>query len=217
MPMLPYPPPTKSSPAENSLLRVLGGVLALLSIVLTLLSIILHQSVLDLILAFIVGIFALRVLFLWLGDKPQPQQPIPVWSYMDPVMHPMQSPPYTQGQPTPYASTYSSQSQPYYQYVPEQPMPTTTVVPPPQRLPRSVRPQQPPNVSAFPTQPVPPSQELQPGPPSQPTSPWTTPPYASIPMPSPTPLARPSQDRSWQYEDGENFTQWQRGNDNGSS
>src|SRR5437879_10676026 len=102
MSMLPYPPSTKPDAAENSLLRVLGGVLAFLSILLTLLGIILHQRVPDLILAIIVGIFALRVLILWLGNKPQQQQPIPVW-----VRYPMTSPPYPHGQPAPYASPYS--------------------------------------------------------------------------------------------------------------
>ena len=42
MPKLPYPLSTKPDAAENSLLRVLGGVLALLSILLTLFGIILH-------------------------------------------------------------------------------------------------------------------------------------------------------------------------------
>jgi hypothetical protein len=144
--MLPYPSTTKPDAAQNSLLRVLGGVLAFLSILLTLLGIILHQRVPDLILAIIVGIFALRVLMLWLGDKPQQQQPIAVWSSMDPVMYPMQSSPYTQGQPTPYASAYS-QSQSLYQIAPEQhmqqtlPMPPAAVAPPPPKLPRSFRPQ----------------------------------------------------------------------------
>jgi hypothetical protein len=215
MPMLPYPPPTKPGAAENSLLRVLGGVLALLSIVLTLLSIILHQSVLDLILAFIIGIFALRVLILWLGDKPQQQQSLPAWSYMDPAMHPMQSYPYTQGQSAPYASSYP-QSQPPYNIVTEQHMQQTINIPPtevapPSRLPRSIRPQQPPNASAFPAQPTPTPQIVQP------TSLWPTPPYVSVPMPSPAPLDWPSQDRGWQYDDGENFTQRQRGDDNGSA
>jgi len=172
--MLPYPPSTKQDAAENSLLRVLGGVLALLSILLTLLSIILHQGVPDLILAIIVGIFALRVLILWLVDKPQQQQPVPVWPSMNPVMYPMQSPPYTQGQPAPYASLYS-QSQPLHQIAPElymqqtEPLPATAVAPPPPKLPRSIRPQ------------------------------------------------RPPQERNWQYDDGEYFTQQQRGNENGTA
>ena len=38
MPMLPYPPATKPDAAEHSLLRVLGGVLAFLSLLLTLLG-----------------------------------------------------------------------------------------------------------------------------------------------------------------------------------
>ena len=91
--MLPYSPSTKQDAAENSLLRVLGGVLALMRILLTVLSIILHQGVPDLLLAIIVGIFALRILILWLGDKPQPQQSAPVLPSMNPVMNPMQSPP----------------------------------------------------------------------------------------------------------------------------
>ena len=76
MPMLPYPPSTRLDSAQHSLLRVLGGVLTFLSILLALLGIIFHQHVPDLILAIIVGIFALRVLILWLGAQPQHQQPI---------------------------------------------------------------------------------------------------------------------------------------------
>src|SRR5229473_1733692 len=117
MPMLPYPPSTKPDAAENSSLRVLGGTLAFLSILLTLLGIILHQRVPDLILAIIVGMFALRVLILWLGAKPQHQQPIPGWSSMQWVRYPLQSPPYPPGQPAPSASP-SSQSQPLSQLVP---------------------------------------------------------------------------------------------------
>src|SRR5258706_11689829 len=209
MPMLPYPPSTKPDAAENSLLRVLGGVLAFLSILLTLLGIILHQRVLDLILAIIVGIFALRVLILWLGHKPQ-QQPIPVW-----VRYPKPSPPSTQGQPAPYASPYS-QSQPLHQIAPEQhmqqtvPMPPAAVASPSPTLPRSIRPQWPPKAPALPAQPAPPPQVVQPIPPSQPPSLWLPPPSPSVPMPSPAPVPRPSQEGNWQYDDGKNFTQ-QRG------
>ena len=246
MPMLPYPPYTKPDAAENSLLRVLGGVLAFLSILLTLLAIILHQRVPDLLLAIIVGIFALRVLILWLGDKPQHQQPIPGWSSMDPVRYPMQSPPYTPGQPAPYASPYS-QSQPLYQLAPEQhmqqsvSMPPAAAAPPPPKLPRSIRPQRPPIVPTFPAQPAPPPQVVQPIPPSPPPSLWLPPvwdggdwtldnlpaspppsvglppPDASVPMPSPAPVPRPSQEGNWQYDDGKNFTQQQRGNDHGTA
>ena len=222
MPMLPYPPSTKPDAAENSLLRVLGGVLAFLSILLTLLGIFLHQRAPDLILAIIVGILALRVLILWLGDKPRQQQPIPVWSSMNPIMYPMQSPPYTQGQPAPYASPYS-QSQPLYQIAPEQhmqqtvPMPPAAVAPPPLKVPRSIRPQRPPKAPAFPAQPAPPPQVVQPIPPSQSTPLWLPAPYASVPMPSPAPVPRPSQEGNWQYDDGENFTQQQGGNDNGTA
>src|SRR5712691_2269704 len=177
MPMLPYPPSTRPDAAENSLLRVLGGVLAFLSILLTLLGIILHQRVPDLILAIIVGMFALRVLILWLGAKPQHQQPIPGWSSMQWVRYPMQSPPYPPGQPAPSASP-SSQSQPLYQLVPEQHMPQSVpprpaaVAPPPPKLPRSIRPQRPPQAPTFPDPPAPPPQGVQPIPPSQPPSLW---------------------------------------------
>jgi hypothetical protein len=34
-------------------------------------------------------------------------------------------------------------------------------------------------------------------------------------MPSPTPVHRLSQQGNWQYDDGENVTQQQRGNDHG--
>ena len=71
--MLPYSSLYKRA-GDNSLLRLLGGVLALLSIVLALLGIIFHQGVADLIIGVVVGIFALRVLILWLGDKtPSPR------------------------------------------------------------------------------------------------------------------------------------------------
>jgi hypothetical protein len=148
--MLPYPPSMKPGAAENSLLRVLGGVLAFLSILLTLLGIILHQRVPDLILAIIVGMFALRVFLLWLGEKPRHQQPIPGWSSMDPVRYP-------------------------------------------------------------------PPQGVQPIPSSPPPSLWLPPPYASVPMPSPAPVPGPSQQETWQYDDGENFTQQQRGNDHSTA
>lgn len=186
MPMLPYPPSTKPDAAENSWLRALGGTLALLSILLTLLGIILHQRVPDLILAIIVGMFALRVLILWLGDKPQHQQPSAVWSSMDPRMYPMQSPPYTQEQPAPYASPYS-QSQPFYQIAPEPHMQQTVPMPP-----AAIAPPQPPSL-------------------------WLPPLYASIPMPSPAPLPRPSQQENWQYDDGKHGTQQQGGNDHGTA
>jgi hypothetical protein len=217
MPMLPYLPSTKPNAAKHSLLRVLGGVLAFLSILLALLGIILHQRVPDLLLAIIVGIFALRVLILWLGDKPQHQQPIPGW-----VRYPLPSPPSTPGPPAPYASP-SSQSQPLYQIAPEQhmqqtvPLPPAVVAPPPPELPRSIRPQRSPKAPAFPAQPAPPPQVVQPISPSQPPSFWLPPPYPSVPMPSPAPGPRPSQQGNWQYDDGTNFTQQQRGNDHGTA
>jgi len=186
--MLPYPPPTKPDVAENSWLRALGGTLALLSILLTLLGIILHQRVPDLILAIIVGMFALRVLILWLGDKPQRQRPGAVWSSMDPTMYPVQ-PPYTQEQPAPHASAYSW-SQPFYQVAPEQHMQQTAPMPP----------------SAIAT---PPPQVVPPLPLSQPPSLWLPPPYASIPG--------PSQQENWQYDEGKHGTQQQGGDDHGTA
>ena len=222
MPMLPYPPSMKPDAAENSWLRALGGTLALLSILLTLLGIILHQRVPDLILAIIVGMFALRVLILWLGDKPQHQQPSAVWSSMDPLMHPMQSPPSTQEQPVPYASPYS-QPQPFYQSAPEPhmqqtgPMPPAAIAPPPPKLPRSIRPQRPPKAPAFPAQSAPPPQVVPPLPPSPPPSLWLPPAYASVPMPSPAPLPRSSQQENWQEDDGKHGTQQQEGNDDGTA
>jgi hypothetical protein len=204
MPMLPYPPSTKPNATENSLLRMLGGVLAFLSILLALLGILLHQRVPDLILAIIVGMFALRLLILWLGYKPQQQQPLPRW-----VRYPMSSSPSPQGQPAPYVSP-SSPSRPLYQLAPEHhmqpttPLPPAAVAPPSPTLPRSVRPQRPP-------------QGVPPIPPSPPPSPWLPPPYASVPVPSPAPVPRPAQQGNWQYDDGINFTQQQRGNDHGTA
>lgn len=219
--MLPYPPSAKPGAAENSLLRVLGGILAFLSILLALLGLILHQRVPDLILAAIVGLFSLRVFLLWLGDKPQHQQPIPRWSSMNPGMYPMKAPSYTPGQPAPHASPYF-QPQPLDRLAPEQymqqtaPTPPAAVALPPQKLPRSIRPQLPPNVPAFPAQPAPPTQAQQPMPPFQSPSLWLPPPYTSVPMSSPDPVPRPSQEGSWLYDDGKNFTQQQGGNDHGN-
>src|SRR5690348_8068374 len=78
--MLPYPPSIKQGAPERSLLRVLGGVLASLSILLALLGVIFYQHALDLVLAIIAGMFAVRVLLLWQGNKPQSRQPLPGWS-----------------------------------------------------------------------------------------------------------------------------------------
>jgi hypothetical protein len=222
MPKLPYPPSTKPDAAEHSLLRVLGGVLTFLSILLALLGIIFHQRVPDLILAIIAGIFALRVFILWLGAKPQHQQPIAEWSSRKWVRYPLQSPPSTPGQPASSASPYSP-TQPLSQLAPEQhmphsvPMPPAAVAPLSPKLPRSIRPQRPPEAPAFPAQPAPLPQGVQPMSPSQPPSLWTPPRYASGPMPSPAPVPRPSQQENWQDDDGKNFTQQQRGNDHGTT
>lgn len=160
MSMLPYPPPyTKQDGGENSLMRVLGGVLALLSLILMLLGIIFHQHVLDLILAIVVGIFALRVLILWLGDKsgkaqqPQmgsprqarfPMQQPPIYPAQSRLSQPLQPYAGQQMQPAPYAAPYTAQygqqtvqygtpyaqSQPLYHATPDPHMEQTVAIPP---------------------------------------------------------------------------------------
>src|SRR6266446_8126706 len=212
-----YPPSTKPDAAEHSLLRALGGGLTFLSILLALLGIILHQRVPDLILASSVGIFALRVLILWLGAKLQHHQPIAGWSSREGVRYPLQSPPSPPGQPASFASP-DSPTQPLSQLAPVQhlpqsvPMPPAAVAPLSPQLPRSIRPQRPPQA---PAQPAPPPPGVQPMSPSQPPSLWALPPYASGPMPAPAPLPRPSQQENWQYDDGNNGTP-QRGIDHGT-
>ena len=206
--MLPYSSYTKPEAKETSLLRVLGGILALLSILLTVLGIIFHHGVLDLALSIIVGIFAVRVLILWLGDKPQSaqkaiaKQPVkqsPVQS----AMYSMQAPPYVgqqMGQPVPY-TVPNSQPQPFYQtrtqaIPPPMHIPPGQSTPAPQRVPHAVQLQrQPipgaqfPAQSAQPVQPGQLSQSGQPGQTQQPPVAWPAPPYqsASVPMPMPQP------------------------------
>jgi len=222
MPKLPYPPSIKPDAAEHSLLRVLGGVLTFLSILLALLGIIFHQRVPDLLLAIIVGIFALRVFILWLGAKPQHHQPIAGLSSREWVRYPLQSSPSTPGQPASSASP-DSPTQPLSQLAPEQhmpqsvPMPPAAVAPLSPHLPHSIRPQRPPEAPAFPAQPAPPPQGVQPLAPSQPPSLWPPPPYASGPMPAPAPVPRSSQQENWQDDDGTNCTQQQGGNDHGTA
>lgn len=149
MSMLPYPPPyMKQDAGENSLMRVLGGVLALLSLILTLLGIIFHQHVVDLILAIIVAIFALRVLILWLGDKgskvhslyptqsrlSQPLQPLPPYASQHLPVPPSRAMPYPAQygqQPVRYAVPYP-QSRPLYNAVPDPHMEQTVAIPPTQ-------------------------------------------------------------------------------------
>ena len=104
--MLPYWSATKPNAAENQFMRVLGGVLALLSILLTLLATILHQRAADLVFATVVGLFALRILILWLGEKPQPP-PIAERTWGS-VGNRLWSPP---RQRAPYASPYSRSQQ----------------------------------------------------------------------------------------------------------
>ena len=212
MPELPYRPSTRPDAAEHSLLRLLGGVLTFLSILLALLGIIFHQRVPDLILASIVGIFALRVLILWLGAQPQHHQPIAGRSSREWVRYPVQSPP---EQPTSSASP-DSPTQPLSQLAPEQHLPPAAVAPLAPQLPRSIRPQRPPQAPAFPAQPAPPSQGVPPMSPSPPPSLWVPAPYPSGPMPSPAPLPGPSRQENWQYDDGNNATQ-QRGNEHGTT
>src|SRR5258708_27180289 len=125
-----YPPSTKPDAAEHSLLRVLGGVLALLSILLALLGIIFHQRVPDLILASSVGIFALRVLILWLGAKLQHHHPIAGWSSTEGGRDPLQSPPSPPGHPASFASP-DSPTQPLYHLAPQPHPPPSAPIPPP--------------------------------------------------------------------------------------
>ncbi len=219
MPTLPYPPSTKPDAAEHSWLRVLGGVLTFLSILLALLGIIFHQRVPDLIVASIVGIFALRVFLLWLGAQPQHQQPIAEWSARQWVRYPLQTPPASPGQPASSASPYSP-TQPLSQLAPEQhrqqsmPMPPASLVPVSPMWPRSIGPQRPPEAPTFPAQPGPPPQGVPPLLLAQPPALW--PPYASGPMPSPAPLPRPSRQENWQDDGGKHGTQQQRGNAHGT-
>ncbi|HEX6480450.1 MAG TPA: hypothetical protein VF043_16550 [Ktedonobacteraceae bacterium] len=207
MPELPYRPSTRPDAAEHSLLRLLGGVLTFLSILLALLGFIFHQRVPDLILALIVGIFALRVLILWLGAQPQHHQPIAGRSSREWVRYPLPSPPSPPEQTTSSASP-DSPTQPLSQLAPEHHLPPAAVAPLAPQLPRSIRPQRPPQAPAFPAQPAPSPQEVQPMSPS--------PPYTSGPMPSPAPVPGPSRQENWQHDDGNNFMQ-QRGNEHGTT
>ena len=129
MPKLPYPSSTRPDAAQHSLLRVLGGILTFVSILLALLGIIFHQRVPDLMLAIIVGSFALRVLILWLGAKPQQHQPIAGRSSREWVRYPLQSPPSTPGQPTSFASP-DSPTQPLPRLAAEQYRPRSAPMPP---------------------------------------------------------------------------------------
>lgn len=218
MSMLPYPPPAQPDAAGNSLLRVLGGILAFLSIILTLLSMIFHQHVADLVLAIIVGMFAVRVLILWLRDTPARHQPLPSRSSMNPVRYRAQSPLPPPGQPAPYAASHS---QSLHQLAPEQRMQQTVPLPPAEAarpsptLPRSVRPQRPPKGPAFPAQPAPLPQGAQPL--SPPPSLRLPPPHAALPLPSLAPLPNPSQQGHGQLDGGNHFTQQQKGNDHGTA
>jgi hypothetical protein len=216
MPTLPYPPSTRPEAAEHSWLRVLGGVLTFLSILLALLGIIFHQRVPDLIVASIVGLFALRVFILWLGAQPQQQQPSAGCSARQWVRYPLQAPP---GQPAPSASPFSP-TQPLPQLAPEQhrqqsvPMPPASVVPLSPMWPRSIGPQRPPQAPTFPAQPAPPPHGVPPLSTAPPPALW--PPYASGPMPSPAPLPWPSRQETWQDDGGKHVTQ-QRGNNHGTT
>src|SRR5579871_2437658 len=167
LPMLPYPPSIKQGAPERSLARVLGGVLASLSILLALLGIIFYRHVVDLILAIIVGTFAVRVLLLWLGNKSQYQRPLPEWPSRG--RYPMQASPYSQSQ-----SLSQLAAQQHMQ--PTVPVaPALDTPPSPPKLPRSIRPQRPPEFPAFPVQPIPAPSASQPLLPSQPPSPWSPP------------------------------------------
>ena len=171
--MLPYSSLYKRA-GDNSLLRLLGGVLALLSIVLALLGVIFHQGVADLIIGVVVGIFALRVLILWLGDKtPSSQNGVIQKPYANSVRYPTRPSSHTLRyavRPAPYATQYEQQPvsyaapyaepQSFYQdgtqviqpSMPKSPAPPLESAPTPPKLPRSIRPQRPPTPEApFPT------------------------------------------------------------------
>ena len=180
--MLPYSS-LYTRAGDNSLLRVLGGVLALLSIVLALLGIIFHQGVADLIIGVVVGIFALRVLILWLGDKAQSpqngamQKPYPNVVY---TTRPSSQTLRYAGQPAPYAAQYEQQPvsyaapyarpQSFYQdgtqvIQPSIPKSPVESAPTPPKLPRSIRPQRPPMPEApFPTRFIESAEPIQPVP-----------------------------------------------------
>ncbi len=190
------PPSNKPGVADQSLLRLLGGVLAFLSMLLALLGIIVHQRVPDLILASIVGIFSLRVLILWLGESPQHQRRNPGWSSLERIGYPPQFPP---GRSAPFASP-PSPSQPLSQPAPGQHPPEDVPLAP--TLPRSIRPQRPPIAPVFPAPPPPTA--------------WLPPSYATVPMPSSAPIPEPSRQEMWQYEDAENCMQ-QGENDHGTA
>ena len=174
--MLPYPPAVRRDAAERSLVRVLGGLLASLSLLLALLGIVFHQRLPDLFLAVIAGLFALRVLLLWLGKTSQHHQPLPAR-------------PLREGsalQPTPSLLSQSLTRLPMEQHL----QPGASPVPP--SLPRSVRPQRQPGAATFPAQSAPPP---QPG--VQPL--WLPHPAAALP---PAPLPWQEGQGTWQYDDG---------------
>lgn len=199
--MLPYPPAVERDAAQRSLMRVVGGVLALLSILLALLCIIFHQGVADLVLAIIAGLFGVRVLLLWLGTTPQHYHPLPAWSSTE--RYAMGAPLSPRGQPTP-----SLQSRPLTRLAAEQHR-QPGLLPPPPRLPRSVRPQRQPGAAALPARFVPlPQSGAQPHWPSQP---------AAVPLPTPAPVSPPSGQEIWHYDDENREREPQRGNDHGPS
>lgn len=177
--MLPYPPSIKRDVAERSLLRVLGGVLASSGILLALLGIIFYQRTVDLILAIIVGTFAVRVLLLWLGHKSQHQLPLPEWSSRE--RYTIQASSYSQPRPVSQLAAQRSMQHGV-------PVPPVSDAPSPPKLPRSIRPQRSAEAATFPVQPISAS------PPPQPSSLWSPPLSA--------PASGSSRQEIWQYDDG---------------
>ena len=208
--MLPYPPPIRRDAAERSLVRVLGGVLASLSLLLAVLGIVFHQRKPDLIFAVIVGLFGLRILFLWLGKTSQHHKSLPARSSLE--RYAMRAPLVAQSQLTPPLQSQSFSQLPVEQQLQQ------SVPPTPLRLPRSVRPQRQPASPAFPVQSAPP---LYPGvlplPPSQPPSLWQPPLPSSFPLPLSAPVLQLPGQGNWHDDDGNRECELQRGNDHDSA
>ena len=189
MSMLSYPPTRKRDATERSVLRLVGSVLAFLTILLALLCVIFHHSLLELILAVIMGLFALRVLLFWLENTPPHRQP--------PAKETTRTPAPPQEQP----ASLSSQSWPLSPLAAEQHLPHSVPLPP--KLPRSVRPQHLSQAAAVPARPAPRSQQgRRPLPASRPPALWLPPLSASVPLLSPAPAPQPSELGDGQDDDG---------------
>lgn len=213
IPVLPDPPSRKPVVEQRALVRALGGVLAFLSIPLALLGIAFHQRVGDLVLASIVGIFALRVLLLWLAESPQRRQPVVGSPSTQRVRPPLPSPAGAPAAPSSPSQSLSQQALAHHGR-PGGPLPPGAVVAPPlQSLPRSIRPQRPRTAPALPAQPAsPPAAGERQMPPALPPALRLPSPYATELMP---PLPGPPRRDHWQYDDGDYSTGQQEENAHG--